>query len=97
VAVSEPYQGMLVPDTAILTDQDKKYLLCLNDKNVVIRRDVKLGRLLDDGMRVILPAGGTSEELSPQDRIVVLGLQRARLNYPVEPLDEQGNALAKAE
>ena len=47
---------LLVPDTAILTDQDKRYVLALDDKNVVQRRDVELGKLLDDGSRVVRPA-----------------------------------------
>lgn len=92
VAVSEPYQGVLVPDTSVLTDQDKKYLLVLNAENVVLRRNVTLGRLLDDGMRVILPGGGKGDEpIRPDDRVIVLGLQRARVNYPVDPVDDQGN------
>src|SRR5262249_1511705 len=49
--VGKPYQALLVPDTAVLTDQDKKYLLVVDDKKIVQRRDVALGRLLDDGMR----------------------------------------------
>jgi multidrug efflux system membrane fusion protein len=98
VAVSEPYPGIVVPDTAILTDQDKKYVLYLNDENVVLRRDIKPGRLLDDGMRVILPDGDeATAQLRKEDRVIVLGLQRARLNYPVEPLDESGNLVARVE
>jgi RND family efflux transporter MFP subunit len=94
VAVSEPYQGILVPDTAILSDQDKKYVLCLNDKDVVIRKNVRLGKLLDDGMRVIFPPDGEKDVLDAKDRVIVVGLQRARVNYPVEPMDEEGNVLA---
>lgn len=89
------YDAMLVPDTAILTDQDKKYVLVVNDKNVVIRRDVKPGRLLEDGMRVV-SAAEKGKDLKAGDWIVVLGLQRARVNYPVEPLDQSGNAIAQA-
>jgi multidrug efflux system membrane fusion protein len=96
VAVSEPYQGILVPDTAVLSDLDKKYLLCLNDQNVVIRKNVTLGRLLDDGLRVIFPAEG-QEGLTAKDRVIVMGLQRARINYPVDPLDEEGNALENSD
>ena len=59
--VSEPYKALLVPDTCVLTDQDKRYLLVLGKDDVVLRRDVVLGRLLDDGMRVVLgPAQGAS-------------------------------------
>jgi RND family efflux transporter MFP subunit len=96
VAVSEPRQAMVIPDEAILSDQDKKYVLALNQEDVVIRRDVSLGKLLDDGMRVVTAAGASAEALTPADRVVVIGLQRARINYPVQPMDENGNALAQA-
>ena len=43
-----------MPDTAVNTDQDQKYLLVVGEDNIVKRQNVDLGRLLDDGMRVIL-------------------------------------------
>jgi RND family efflux transporter MFP subunit len=85
VPTSDQHNVALVPDTAILTDQDKKYLLVLDDKNVVQRRDIKPGRLLDDGSRVILP-GEKGPAVDANEWIVVLGLQMARINYPVEPV-----------
>jgi multidrug efflux system membrane fusion protein len=75
----------LVPDTAILSDQDKRYVLVLDDKNVVQRRDISPGKLLDDGMRIVLP-DADGKGLSPDDWIIVLGIQSARINYPVEPI-----------
>ncbi|MFO1093426.1 MAG: efflux RND transporter periplasmic adaptor subunit [Planctomycetaceae bacterium] len=90
VPVSSEYSAMLVPDSAILSDQDKKYVLGLNAENVVVRRDIKPGRLLDDGMRVILPGPKPEEAISADDWIIVLGLQRARINYPVQPMDANG-------
>ena len=86
VPVSEARQAVLVPDVAILSDQDKKYLLVVDEKNVVHRRDVQLGKLLDDGSRVVLPAPGAEQALAPSERFIVEGLQSARLNYPVEPV-----------
>jgi RND family efflux transporter MFP subunit len=99
VPVSGERPALLVPDTAILSDQDKKYLLALGEKNVVQRRDVELGKLLDDGLRVVLggPAaasgadggggdGGQRPGVSADDWIITLGLQTARINYPVEPV-----------
>lgn len=97
IAVSEPYQGVLVPDTAILTDLDQKYILSLNEQNIVLRRDVVPGRLLEDGMRVVRPVAGEADPLGPEDRVIVLGLQRARLNYPVEPMDEEGRLVASSQ
>ena len=84
VLVRLPYGGekacVLVPDTAILADQDRRYVLVVDDKNVVQRRDIKPGRLLDDGMRIVT-AGIKGDE-----RLITQGLQTARINYPVEPV-----------
>jgi RND family efflux transporter MFP subunit len=93
VPVSVSYKATLVPDLALSTDQDRKYLLLVGPKNTVVRRDVRIGRLLDDGERIILPNGDAGVPVSKDDWIIVLGLQRARVNYPVEPFDKQGNAV----
>jgi RND family efflux transporter MFP subunit len=79
VPVSDPYRALLVPDTAVNTDQDKKYFLVLDDKNVVQRRDVRLGKLADKGLRVV------ETNLKPTDRVIIEGTQRARIGYPVTP------------
>jgi multidrug efflux system membrane fusion protein len=86
IPVSEQHAVTLIPDTSILTDQDKKYVLVIDDKNVVQRRDINPGRLLDDGMRVIVPGAAPAQSLGPNDWLIVAGLQMARLNYPVEPI-----------
>lgn len=92
VPVSDKYNAILVPDSAILSDQDKRYVLVLDDKNIVTRRDITPGRLLDDGMRVVLPANGDASSVTIEDRIIVMGLQRARINYPVEPVEAAATA-----
>jgi RND family efflux transporter MFP subunit len=93
--MSDPKPVLLVPDTAILTDQDKRYVLAIDGKNIVQRRDVELGKLLDDGMRVILDRKGESGAVLPtgarigitaDDSIITQGIQMARLTYPVEPI-----------
>ena len=61
-------------------------MLVVDDKNIVTRRDVTPGKLLDDGMRVILPGTQGSAAITPEDWIIVQGLQRARINYAVEPV-----------
>lgn len=94
IPVSDSYQAVLVPDAAILSDQDQRYLLCLNDENVVVRRNVTLGRLLDDGMRVILPGATEQTSVTAKDWVITIGLQRARINYPVEPMDADGKPIS---
>jgi multidrug efflux system membrane fusion protein len=79
VPVSDPYRALLVPDTAVNTDQDRKYLFVIDDKDVVQRRDVRLGKLLPDGLRVI------ETNLESTDRVIIEGTQRARIGYPVTP------------
>ena len=72
------HRAMLVNERAIGTDQRQKYLLTVNQDNVVQYRPVKVGRLLD-GMRVI------ESGLNSADLVVVNGLQRARPGSKVQP------------
>jgi hypothetical protein len=58
------------------------------DKKVK-RVNVELGRLLDDGMRVI-----TTPELKADTWIISEGMERARLNYPVDPVPESATVVA---
>jgi RND family efflux transporter MFP subunit len=81
IPVSDQYDAAVVPDTAVNTDQDQKYLLIVGEGNVVKRQNVRLGRLLDDGMRIIL-----EPKLKASEWIIVEGMELARLNYPVEPI-----------
>jgi RND family efflux transporter MFP subunit len=85
LTIGKPYTAALVPDTAILADQDKRYVLTVDDKDTVLRRNVKLGAMMDDGMRVITPADKLPEgETLGQWQVIVDNLQRARLHEPVE-------------
>jgi RND family efflux transporter MFP subunit len=85
VPTGAPYDAIMVPEYAINTDQDRKFLLVVDSKGVVKRCDVKLGRLLDDGMQVVRTA---SPPLEKNTQVIVEGMQRARLNYPVEAISE---------
>ena len=84
--IGKDYAALLVPETAILSDQDKRYVLIADDKNDARRKDVKLGRLTDDAMRAILPADKLPEgEKMENWWVIVDNLQRVRINYPVDP------------
>jgi multidrug efflux system membrane fusion protein len=94
--VGEASHGLAVPETAILSDQDKRYVLIADDKNVVRRRNVTLGMLTDDGLREIQPADKLAEGEKPGDWwVLVDNLQRARLNYPIDPQKPAGAAPAE--
>jgi RND family efflux transporter MFP subunit len=75
---SAPYEALLLPDTAIATDQSRKIVFVVKDDDTVEARPVILGPL-DDGLRVI------REGLKPDDRVIVEGLQRARVGAKVSP------------
>ncbi len=89
--IGNKYEAMLVPDTAVCTDQKQKYLLVVDEKKNAKRVVVELGRLLDDGMRVIL-----KPQLKANEWIICEGMERARLNYPVEPVSESAEAVVSA-
>jgi len=68
---TEPFDALLVPDQAIVTDQMRQVVYVVDGEGVVSQKVVRPGRLID-GLRVI------HEGLAPQDRIVISGVQRAR-------------------
>ena len=78
VIASGEYEALLLPDTAIATDQSRKIVFVVKADDTVEARPVVLGPL-DDGLRVI------REGLKPEDRVIVDGLQRARVGAKVTP------------
>ena len=75
---SAPYEALLLPDTAIATDQSRKIVFVVKDDDTVEARAVTLGPL-DEGLRVI------RDGLKPEDKVIVNGLQRARVGAKVTP------------
>ena len=75
---SAPYEALLLPDTAIATDQSRKIVFVVKDDNTVEAKPVTLGPL-DEGLRVI------REGIGPDDKVIVEGLQRARVGAKVSP------------
>jgi membrane fusion protein, multidrug efflux system len=71
-------KALLVPDLAIGVSQAGKYVLVVNEKNVVVKRMVKTGAL-HETLRVI------EKGLRPEDLVVVNGIQRARPGNKVTP------------
>jgi RND family efflux transporter MFP subunit len=76
--LGEPRRTILVSEQAMGSDQGQKYVYLVNDKNEIVYRPVKVGRLYG-GLRVI------EEGLSKTDKVVVIGLQRVQPGIKVEP------------
>jgi RND family efflux transporter MFP subunit len=82
-----PRPALLVPETAVGSDQAGRYVLVVGKDGIVEQRKVEVG-LLSDGMRAI------DKGLEPADRVVVAGLLRAIPGQKVEPVT-QASAGAK--
>jgi multidrug efflux system membrane fusion protein len=78
VVASGAYEGLLIPDAAVANDQSRKIVMVVKPDDTVEARPVTLGPL-DDGLRVI------KEGLKADDRVIVDGLQRARVGAKVAP------------
>ncbi|MEX0615593.1 MAG: efflux transporter periplasmic adaptor subunit, partial [Methylophaga sp.] len=86
MAISEPYQALLIPDRALVSDQAAKVVMVVNSDGEVQARPVKPGMLLADEMRVI------REGIKKEDRIIIEGLLKARPGSSVKTEDYQADA-----
>jgi multidrug efflux system membrane fusion protein len=98
--IGKPKRAVLVADRALGTDQGKKFLYVVKDeadpetgrvRPVVERRYVQPGALhgglreiLGEGKEGVLPAG---QKVAPNERVIVIGLQRVRPGAEVAPKD----------
>ena len=76
--VGAPHQALLIPESALGTDQGQKFVYLVDGQNKVVYRRVVIGPLIDD-LRVI------EEGLQPGDRVITHGLQRVRPGLTVKP------------
>ena len=108
--ISRPYRAVLVPQSALCTDQGSKYLLVVDRNNVARRRPVTPGPEQSDGLQVVIPVKmvrtsdgprvarkseeDTVESITSSDRIIRGGLQRVRPGARVEVRDRHEAATA---
>jgi RND family efflux transporter MFP subunit len=76
--VGAPKRRILIPEQALGSDQDQRFLYVINDKNEAVYRAVKTGRAY--GKLRVIESG-----LSKGEKVVVNGLQRVRPGQPVVP------------
>jgi RND family efflux transporter MFP subunit len=76
--VGKPHKVHIVPESAIGTDQGRKFVYVVNSQDIVERHDVKVGRIIES-MQVI--EGG----LKPDAWVIVNGIQRVRDGIKVVP------------
>ena len=76
---SAKYEAMLINDSAVGTDQNVRYVFAVGPDNKVEYRAIKLGPVVDDGLRVV------RDGLKPGEIVVVNGLQRVRPGVTIAP------------
>ena len=71
-------KSLVVSEAALLSDQLGRFALVVNESDEVVQKRVKIGAL-DGNMRVV------EEGLTPQDRVIVIGVLKARPGSKVTP------------
>jgi len=77
VPASEKYKALLIPERALATDQDIKFVYVVGSDGIATRRNVELGPQRDD-LRII------TSGLAAGENVIVKGLQRVRPDQKVE-------------
>ncbi|VTS02409.1 rnd family efflux transporter mfp subunit : RND family efflux transporter, MFP subunit OS=Singulisphaera acidiphila (strain ATCC BAA-1392 / DSM 18658 / VKM B-2454 / MOB10) GN=Sinac_6016 PE=4 SV=1: HlyD [Gemmata massiliana] len=81
--IGEPHDAILVPEKALGSDQGQKFLYIVNEKNEVVRRNVRVGqqygqlRVIEDGA------------VKTSDKVIVDGMLRVRPGAEVNPKPAQ--------
>ena len=70
---------LLVPDSAVMTDQSRKLVMTVAPDGSVVPKPVEVGSLSRDGLRVI------TSGLLPTDQVIINGLVRSRPGSKVTP------------
>ncbi len=74
---SGSYDALLIPEAAVVTDQTRKLAMVVEKDGTVAPRIIRLGPLIE-GLRVV------REGLTPDDRVIIEGVLRARPGMKVE-------------
>lgn len=82
VPASLPYEGVLVPDEAVASDQSRRIVYVVADDNTVSAKPVRPGPRIY-GYRVI------REGLTGEETIVINGLPRLRPGITIDPIREE--------
>lgn len=76
IPLGDPSPGLVIPDAAVASDQQGDYVLVVDDKNVVQRKNVERGAMSAGG-RVVRSG------LAASDRVIVAGFQNAKAGVTV--------------
>jgi RND family efflux transporter MFP subunit len=78
VPLSQPHPALLIAERAIGTDQGRKFVYVINEKNEVVDRTIVPGPI-QQGLRVV------TSGLKADDKVIIDGMQRVRPGVEVAP------------
>lgn len=81
---SKEAERLLIPDKAVLTDQELKFVWVIGPDNTVQRRTIEIGPL-HDKLRIVRSG------LEPGERVAVSGIQFLQPGMPVKPRESAEN------
>ncbi len=81
----EAYEALLVPDSALLSDQLGRYAMVVGDEDIVELKRVEIG-VLQGTLRVV------KKGLKASDRVIVNGVLRARPGSKVTPMTAESES-----
>jgi RND family efflux transporter MFP subunit len=79
---SPTYNALLLPDSAIGSEQARKFVMVVDADNKAVQKYITLGQLTDDNLRII------KDGLKAGDRVIVNGLMRVRPGIKVTPQEK---------
>ncbi len=80
LTTQRPYKALLIPERslgsdAVGSDQGQKFVLVVNGQSAVERRDVEIGQLQDDGLRVVTKGlGGDDRVVLDPSKVTAVGM-----------------------
>jgi RND family efflux transporter MFP subunit len=84
--IGSAYKSILIPDEAVQSDQERKYVWVVNAQNVVEYRSVILGQAVQKLRAIRPPEKGKEgkEGLIEGDRVIISGMQKVRNGATVD-------------
>jgi RND family efflux transporter MFP subunit len=74
----EQLDTMVLPEASVLSDQSGRFVMVVDDKNIVGIKRVKTGPVIDNQIAIL-------SGLTTTDRVITTGIQKARPGSPVTP------------
>lgn len=83
-------KALLVPESALMSEQGQRYLFVLDESNVARRLNIDAGLLIGNQReirRAWIPGSTENRDLQVTDRVIVRGLQRVRAGAEVAAVE----------